>query len=93
MAVTGEAVSSSVATQFLVSHFHLPQPGYPKFLIQLVDPVSRLRVDVFPDLSGSVQRAPVRDVADLQIRVLDVRSILEHKLATLRRIYELLGYV
>ncbi|HEU4562137.1 MAG TPA: hypothetical protein VFS20_30190, partial [Longimicrobium sp.] len=45
-------VSPSVAEDFLISHFHLPQPGYPKFLVQLVDPSSRLRVDVFPDTLG-----------------------------------------
>lgn len=83
VAAGGDTVSSSVATQFLVSHFHQPQPGYPKFLIQLVDPVSRLRVDVFPDLTGSLRRARVLEVADVQVRVLDANSILEHKLATL----------
>src|SRR6185369_8188616 len=41
-----ECVSALATTGFLVSHFHLPQPGYPKFLVQLVDPVSRLRIDI-----------------------------------------------
>ena len=41
VAAGGDTVSSSVATHFLVSHFHHPQPGYPKFLIQLVDQASR----------------------------------------------------
>ena len=33
-----ESVSASVTREFLVSHFHLPQPGYRKWLVQLVDP-------------------------------------------------------
>lgn len=78
-----ESVSATVTTDFLVSHFHLPQPGYPKFLVQLVDPASRLRIDLFPDLVGSMQRAAVFDVAGTRLRVLDPSDILDHKLATL----------
>jgi hypothetical protein len=78
-----ESVSASVTREFLVSHFHLPQPGYSKWLVQLVDPSSRLRVDIFPDLFGSMQRAALFDVAGMRVRVLDPDAILEHKLATL----------
>jgi hypothetical protein len=33
------------------------QPGVPKFMVQLVDPVTRIRVDIFPDLVGSLTRS------------------------------------
>jgi len=49
VAGSADAVRSSVSTDFLISHFHLPQPGYAKFLVQLGDAAARLRVDVFPD--------------------------------------------
>jgi len=29
-----DAVRETAIREFLVSHFHLPQPGYAKFLIQ-----------------------------------------------------------
>ena len=78
-----EAVYPTVTEGFLVSHFHLPQPGYPKFLIQLVDPSSRLRVDVFPDTLGALPRARPRVVAGVEMLVVEPCDILEHKLATL----------
>jgi len=78
-----EVVRPGVTAEFLVSHFHQPQPGNPKFLIQLVDPVSLFRVDIFPDLVGSIRRAAVCDIAGMQVRVLDPDAILDHKLATL----------
>lgn len=83
-----DAVSSTVVRDFLVSHFHLPQPGYPKFLVQLVDPSSRLRVDVFPDSLRALPRAREESVAGVPMRVLDPCSILDHKLATLARASE-----
>ena len=49
-----ETVAPSVASTLLVSHFHLPHPGYPKFMVQVVDPETRLRIDVFPDLAVSI---------------------------------------
>jgi hypothetical protein len=52
-----DAVRPSVSRVFLVSHYHVVQPGVPKFMVQLVDPASRIRVDVFPDLAGSLARA------------------------------------
>lgn len=64
---------------FLVSHFHLPQPGYAKFLVQLVDPVSGLRVDVFPDSLGAVLRARQREVAGVSVLVLELSAVLDHK--------------
>src|SRR4029078_8125214 len=38
-----DAVSASVVSAFLVSHYHVAGPGVQKFMIQLVDPVSRIR--------------------------------------------------
>lgn len=80
-----DAVAPSVATSLLVAHFHLPHAGYPKFMMQLVDPATRLRIDVFPDLVASMTRATERRVAGHWVRVLDVRSILDHKMQTLAR--------
>ena len=78
-----DAVRQSVTSDFLVSHFHLPQPGYPKFLVQLVDPVTRLRVDIFPDTLEARPRASVVDVAGVSLLLLRSDDILDHKLATL----------
>jgi len=76
-------VSSSVAADFLIGHYHVPQDGVPKFLLQLVDPATRLRVDIFPDLTGAKNRArPIRIAAELLL-MLDGDDMLEHKLRTL----------
>jgi hypothetical protein len=76
-------VAPSVVGPFIVSHFHRPQPAYARFLIQLVDVVSGLRVDVFScddrvwdDATGDV-------VVAGGFRVLAPERILEHKLAIL----------
>lgn len=76
---------SSATRDFLVSHFHLPQPGYPKFLIQLVDPVTRLRIDIFPDSLQAIALAVRREVAAVPVLVLEPAALLDHKLATLAR--------
>ena len=88
VAEAADVVSPAVAEDFLVSHFHLPQPGYPKFLIQLVDSSSRLRVDLFPDSLGALRRAMEHEVAGISLLVLDASDILAHKLATLARASE-----
>ncbi|HET7463994.1 MAG TPA: hypothetical protein VFJ82_22250 [Longimicrobium sp.] len=80
-----DAVHPGVTAGFLVSHFHLPHPGYAKFLVQLADPVTRLRVDLFPDSLHALARAAVMDVAGVPLRVLAPDDILEHKLATLAK--------
>ena len=82
------AVASSIAGPFLVSHYHVAQPGVPKFMVQLVDPVSRIRVDVFPDLVGSLARARAVKVGTSQIRMLGLEDILEHKLQTISKASE-----
>jgi hypothetical protein len=79
------AVSPGVALDFLISHYHLPQPGYAKFMVQVVDPVSRIRIDVFPDLVGSLVSAQQIVVAGHTLAVLDARSIMTHKLLTLAK--------
>lgn len=77
------AISPRAAAVFLVSHFHLPHAGYRKFMVQLVDPASRLRVDVFPAVAGSIERARLFEIAGVPVRVLDPQAILDHKLALL----------
>src|SRR5215472_16271374 len=44
VAASVDAIAPSVSRSLLVSHFHLPQPGYPNFMVQLVDPETRLRI-------------------------------------------------
>jgi hypothetical protein len=78
-----DAVAETVSEDFLVSHYHRPQPGVPKFMLQLVDPVTALRIDIFPDLVGSVKRARWFTLVGQPVRVLTLESILEHKLLTL----------
>lgn len=86
VAAAPDAVRATVIDDFLVSHFHLPQPGYAKFLIQLVDPRTRLRIDIFPDASGMLARArPVTGMPSLPFALVDAGDILDHKLATLAK--------
>lgn len=80
-----EAIRPGVVEQFLVSHYHAVRPGVPKFMIQLVDPKSRIRVDVFPDLAGSVEAARTIKVAGHSIRLLPLSRIFEHKVQILSR--------
>jgi hypothetical protein len=80
-----DAVASSVSEQFLVSHYHVPDPGFPKFMIQVVDPISRIRVDIFPDLVGSIENAGTFAIGEQPVNVLDLQSILDHKLLTISK--------
>jgi hypothetical protein len=73
------SVRPSVTADFLVSHHH----ARPKWLLQLVDPASRLRIDIFPDVAGAIQRAVLRDVAGVRLLVLARADILRHKLSVL----------
>ncbi|MEX1257517.1 MAG: hypothetical protein WEG36_07865 [Gemmatimonadota bacterium] len=84
VAVRPDAVAPSVVSDFLVSHYHLPTQKKPKFLIQLVDPTSRCRVDVFPDMHGSLTRAVPESFGGITICVVQAADILDHKLQTLR---------
>jgi hypothetical protein len=85
VAASIEAIGPGVVEQFLVSHYHVVRFGVPKFMIQLVDPASRIRVDVFPDLAGSVREARTMAFGRHSIRVLPVERIFEHKVQTLSR--------
>jgi hypothetical protein len=85
VATSVEAIAPSVCSSLLVSHFHLPHPGYPKFMVQVVDPETRLRIDVFPDLVGSITQATERIVAGQHLRVLAAESILDHKVIGMAR--------
>ena len=77
-----DAVSPSVTREFLVSHRHLP-PDKP--ILQLVDPKTRLRIDVFPDRLGSVARARRSDVAGVSLLVVAPADLLAHKLELLAK--------
>ena len=80
-----DAVSSNVAKAFLVSHYHVVQPSVPKFMVQLVDPVTRIRVDIFPDLVGSLSRSREVEIGGHSTRMLALEDILEHKLRTISK--------
>ena len=85
VATSLDAVSSSVVDRFLVSHYHGVRPGVPKFMIQLVDPESRIRIDVFPDVAGSIADARTIHIVQHAMPVLRLHSIFEHKIQTLVR--------
>ncbi len=85
VALSLEAVTPGIAASFLVSHYHVVQPGVPKFMVQLVDPVSGIRVDVFPDLVGSLTRARAVTIGRRSVRMLALQDILEHKLQTISK--------
>ncbi len=74
VATSVDAIAPSVSRSLLVSHFYLPQPGYAKFMLQLVGPETRLRIDIFPDLAGSIAHALERLVAGHRLRLLDARA-------------------
>jgi hypothetical protein len=85
VAASIEAIRPTVVGQFLVSHYHVVRPGVPKFMIQLVDPVSRIRIDVFPDLVNSLVDARRTAIGEHVIQVLPLDRIFEHKVLTLSR--------
>jgi len=82
---SGEAVRSEVLAALLLSHYHVVCPGVPKFMIQLVDPESRIRIDIFPDLVGSLASARRMAIGRHSIPVLPLERIFEHKVQTLLR--------
>jgi hypothetical protein len=79
------AIRSTVVGRFLVSHYHVAGPGVPKFMIQLVDPVSQIRVDVFPDVVGSMADARKMTIGEHAVQVLSLERVFEHKVLTLSR--------
>ena len=85
VATSLEAVSQSVVGPCLVSHYHVERPGVPKFMLQLVDSESRIRIDVFPDLVGSIADARATEIGLHRMLVLPLERIFEHKVQTLVR--------
>ena len=83
-----EVVSPGVGSQFLLSHYHVPQPDAPKFMVQLVDPIARIRIDIFPDLVGSIEQAQTVAIGDHVVKVLTLQTIFDHKALTLERASE-----
>lgn len=75
-----DVVLPAVTESFLVFHYHVARPGVPKFMVQLVDPATRIRVDIFPDLAGSLARAKLAQIGGQAIKRLALDDILEHKL-------------
>jgi len=80
-----DVVAPGVTRHFLVSHYHVAGPGVPKFMVQLVDPVTRIRVDIFPDLAGAIARARPATIAGHVLNVLSLDDILDHKVQTLSK--------
>jgi hypothetical protein len=80
-----DVVSPGVASQFLISHYHVPQPDAPKFMVQLVDPIARLRIDIFPDLAGSIADAQTVTIGEHAMKVLTLASIFDHKVQTISK--------
>jgi len=77
------SIRRGIASDFLVSHYHVPQPGFPKFLLQLVDQSARLRIDIFPDTAYSIASAVERTISGVRAPLLPAARILDHKLRTL----------
>jgi hypothetical protein len=73
------AIGPTATADFLVSHYHLPQP---KFLVQLVDPISRVR-DMFPHLVDFIAHAEETGFRDYRVKVLTREAILAHKMQIL----------
>ena len=70
---------------WLLSHFHRPHPGYDKHLVQLVDPETRLRVDIFHDAQGTWHDSAPHQLGDASVPVLSARQVLSHKIGLLER--------
>jgi hypothetical protein len=70
---------------WLLSHFHRPHPGYNKHLIQLVDPETCLRVDIFNDAQETWRDSVPHQFGDASVPVLGTRQVLAHKVGLLER--------
>jgi hypothetical protein len=79
------AVDSMLTDSFLVCHYHTPQSTYAKFLLMMVDPATRLRIDIFPDSMGAIAEARYTTIGDQTILMLGPRSLLDHKRRTLSK--------
>ena len=47
--------------------------------------VTRMRADIFPDLDGSIKKAWTLTIGEQPAKVLDLRSILDHKIHTISK--------
>jgi len=79
-----DALDPAVTSEFLVSHVHTPGPDV-KALVQLVDPRTRLRIDLFPDADGAIEHATRFAIGRTELLILSTRSILEAKLRLIRK--------
>jgi hypothetical protein len=70
---------------WLLSHFHRPYPGYGKHRVQLVDPETRLRVDIFHDAQGTWRDSGPHQLGEASVLVLAARQVLAHKVGLLER--------
>jgi hypothetical protein len=77
-----DVVRPSLARDWLVSHYHVAGPGVRKSLVQLVDPETRLRLDIFPDQPDTIARAERYDARWLVVAAAD---LFAHKQALLAR--------
>jgi hypothetical protein len=80
-----DAVAATVSRDFLVSHYHVQQPGLKKAIVQLVDPMTKLRIDIFPDLAGMMSRATRAEVGGLSLLVVTAADLLAYKLQMLAK--------
>jgi hypothetical protein len=79
-----EALDPAVTSTFLLAHFHQAGPDM-KPMVQLVDPLTRLRVDLFPDSLGAIAHATRVSIGRTELLMLSTRSILEHKMQLVRK--------
>jgi hypothetical protein len=49
----------------------------------VVDPVTRIRIDIFTDTTGAIERSRSLDFGGTHLRVIDLDSVLDHKLTLL----------
>src|SRR5271165_2365047 len=80
-----DGLAPGMAREFLVSHYHVAGPGVPKALVQLVDPIARLRIDIFPDLEDAIAHAGRVVIGSRSLLIVSAESILEHKRRTLSK--------
>ncbi len=79
-----EAIDPGAARAFLVSHYHTAQADVPRFMAQFVDSNTRVRIDVFEDVVGSVETSQLVSSHGVMFKALSLESVFEHKLRTLR---------
>lgn len=79
-------VHPSVTNDFLINHYHLPKSDADTLFIQLVDPVSCLRVDIFPFHKSSrstwidTNALPILSMEDLFVQIISItQSIFQGK--------------